>query len=102
MAEIMLADNTNVSSVATQLTLNGTVPFTNAEPVIRLPLDMHPGHAEGAHMTMGFEVITILKGNTTEILLENANLHSLFVLIYISIIQKVERFLYSFFFISLS
>jgi hypothetical protein len=86
MAKIMLADNTNVSSVATQLTLNGTVPFTSAEPVIRLSLDTHPGHAEVACMTMGFKVITILKGNMTEILPENANLHSLFILIYISIV----------------
>jgi hypothetical protein len=102
MAEIMLTDNTNVSNVATQLTLNGTVPFTNAEPVIRLPLDTHQRHAEDVRMMMGFEAITTLKGNTKEILPENANLHSLFVLIYISIVQKVERLLYSSSFIPFS
>jgi hypothetical protein len=67
--------NINVSSVATQLTLNGTVPFTSVEPAIRLPLDTHPKHAEDARMTTEFEAILMLKGNTMETSWENVEKH---------------------------
>jgi hypothetical protein len=84
--------NTNVSNAAIQLTSNGIVPFTFAEPVTKLPLDMHLRHVEDVYMVTEYVDITTSMDTKMEILLENVNLHPLFVPIYFLIVKKSNNF----------
>jgi hypothetical protein len=77
MVKTTLVDNTNVLNVAILPILNGTVPFTNVEPVDKQHLDTHREHVMDASTMMEFVAITILKENMMDILLENVK--SLFI-----------------------
>jgi hypothetical protein len=83
MVETTLADNINVSNVATLLILNGTVLFTYAKPVIKLHQDMHSKHVKDAFMMMESAVTMIWMDTTTATSLESANFHVLFMYVYL-------------------
>jgi hypothetical protein len=83
MVETTLADNINVTNVATLPILNGTVLFTHVEPVIKLHQDTHPKHVKDAFTMMESTVTMILMDPTTATSLESVDLHVLFMYVYL-------------------
>jgi hypothetical protein len=97
MVEIMLADNTNVSSAAILPISNGIVLFTNVKHANKQHPDTHHEHVMDAFLMTEFVAIMTLKENMMEILLENVR-SSIIVCTYLfAYCSKVERFCLLFF-----
>jgi hypothetical protein len=96
MVKIMHDNNTNALNVAILPILNGIAPFTSVEHVEKRHQDTHHELVVDASMMMVSAAITISMDMKMEILIENANLHCLFVSIYFSIVQKSNDIFFTF------
>jgi hypothetical protein len=96
MVEIMHDDNTNALNVAILPISNGIAPFTSVEHVEKRHQDTHHELVVDASMMMVSAAITISMDTKMEILMENANLHCLFVSIYFPIVQKSNDIFFTF------
>jgi hypothetical protein len=86
MVETIPDDNTNVSNVAILPNLNGTVLFTNVEPVIKQHPDMHQRPVKDVFSTTESMDIMILRDMTITTSLESVDAHMLFMYVYLSTI----------------